>query len=757
MRLVIFVFDLKRTIYITCSFLFLSNEPQICASSNFLLLLKNEGLQHFCLYIAFEKRYTESPQPLKKKQITDFGAPAERPVRDSSSAFKQNGAQNVKKYGTREEKVESDPGAQKDGGFTNGVCVEIADERGLVCKSGVVPIAKLKMMPQFKLGADAETGEVSPLRGDYFADHDPIRVWRRSDGTMMVISGRHRLAHAKRAGVDRISAYVYDESNVYNEAWARRLDIELNIRDNQATALEVAMYVRGEFAEDKQPLTDAQVTAAGIAREGKIGSIGYRIGRHACESVMDALRDKAIEDSDALAIADFCPGNEGVQMKGLKVILNGGGKTEARARMEAELAKQKMASEVGVEGGMDLFGNALEDEAFWDFVAKYVMNRRNELAKDALFLRTNVGKRNSSTMTKKYGVDLKDPESLKKALKEIDMLRERWKNPYVEADLMEEIKQAWQAKQEGEGKPAAQVFERYAQRLREREKGVTDYSAREEKRYRVENDKVGLSARLNEKVKPIEINFTGDIEKEMEAYAKAHGLESITQQAYSREVIAEVVLELAKKYPDGLEIEGGKFRVKFPKGRNKTRNVAGKKPSLLKTQVRSQLEEMIVKSAHISSREPDITEDTGRNKKKAFKWVKSIEGFGCLIKINGEEKFFWYKATSTKENPGILQFYEYGVTDMAKKEAAVATRSPLKGDNSHETASEDTLGEVLSRVKDKNVVDVKKDIPDGGKLTVAQAQERGMFKDGVMEVSNGVIVAPDTDYSVDFSHVSPAL
>ena len=324
------------------------------------------------------------------------------------------------------------------------------------------------MMPQFKLGADAETGEVSPLRGDYFADHDPIRVWRRSDGTMMVISGRHRLAHAKRAGVDRISAYVYDESNVYNEAWARRLDIELNIRDNQATALEVAMYVRGEFAEDKQPLTDAQVTAAGIAREGKIGSIGYRIGRHACDSVMDALRDKAIEDSDALAIADFCPRNESVQGKGLKVILDGGSKTEARARMEAELAKQKMAREVGVEGGTDLFGNTLEDEAFWDFVAKYVMNRRNELAKDALFLRTNVGKRNSSAMTKKYGVDLKDPESLKKALKEIDMLRERWKNPYGEADLMEEIKQAWQERQEGEGKPVAQVFERYAQRLRER-------------------------------------------------------------------------------------------------------------------------------------------------------------------------------------------------------------------------------------------------------------------------------------------------
>ncbi len=32
---------------------------------------------------------------------------------------------------------------------------------------------------------------------------------------------------------------------------------------------------RGECVEDKQPLTDAQVTAVRIARDGKIGSVGY--------------------------------------------------------------------------------------------------------------------------------------------------------------------------------------------------------------------------------------------------------------------------------------------------------------------------------------------------------------------------------------------------------------------------------------------------------------------------------------------------
>ena len=579
------------------------------------------------------------------------------------------------------------------------------------------------------------------------------------NSSQMRLPWRHRLAHAKRAGVDRISAYVYDESNVYNEAWARRLDIELNIRDNQATALEVAMYVRGEFAEDKQPLTDAQVTAAGIAREGKIGSIGYRIGRNACESVMDALRNKVIEDSDALAIADFCPGNESVQGKGLKVIMEGGSKTEARARMEAELAKQKMAREVGVEGGTDLFGNALEDEAFWDFVAKYVVGRRNELAKDALFLRTNVGKRNSSAMTKKYGVDLKDPESLKKALKEIDMLRERWKNPYGEADLMEEIKQAWQAKQEGEGEPAAQVFERYAQRLREGERGVTDYSAREEKkeRYRVENDKVGLSARLNEKVQPVEINFTGDMAKEKAEYEQRLG-KKLSDVAYYREAITETLLELAEKYPDGLEIEDSGVKLIFPTSRGKAVKAQGRARNAKKRMAVTGLEDVVRKAVHLGSEEPQHKKGESKRKKGIVATVSSFEKFGYPVSLNGVEMLFWFNGAPEAKGAKRVIFYEFGVTDVEKKEAG-ATRDRASSTLTSQTPAsyEDTLGDILSRVKNKNVVDVKKDIPEGGKLTISQAQERGMFKDGVMEVSNGVILAPDTDYSVDFSHASYAL
>ncbi len=382
-----------------------------------------------------------------------------------------------------EERLQGEPGAERDADFAGGLCLEITDEGGLVCKSGLLEVGKLQVLPNFKLGADADSGVVHPLKGDYRPDHDPIRVWRKADGALLVISGRHRLDAAKRAGATRISAYVYDESEVRDLAWARRYDIESNIRDNQATPLEVALYVRGEFTGGK-PLSNEEVERAGITREGKLGSIGFRIGRRAGESVMDALRNGTIDDRVALWIADFCPGNDAVQRRGLEVALRDGSKAEVLARMEAELAKQQMQEEMGLDGGMDLFGNTLDNDEFMDFVAQYVLRRRNELAQDASYLNATAKKRNAEAMGKKYGVDVKDPVALKKKLAEINALRERWKSPYSDSELMDEIRAAWRGREGSDmptdavaskaESPSERLFREYAAREWQTE-GV-DYS-----------------------------------------------------------------------------------------------------------------------------------------------------------------------------------------------------------------------------------------------------------------------------------------
>ncbi len=264
---------------------------------------------------------------------------------------------------------------------------------------------------------------------------------------------------------------MYDESGVRDLAWARRYDIEGNIRDNQATPLEVALYVRGEFSGGV-PLTNEEAERAGITREGKLGSIGFRIGRRAGESVMDALRNGRIDDRAALWIADFCPGNDAVQRRGLEAALRDASKAEVLARMEAELAKLQMQDEMGLGGGFDLFGNALDNDEFMDFVARFVVRKRNELAQDASYLNATAKKKNAEAMGRKYGVDVKDPAALKKKLDEINALRERWKNPYSDSELMDEIRAAWRGREGGDAPadamasrvetPGEKLFREYA-------------------------------------------------------------------------------------------------------------------------------------------------------------------------------------------------------------------------------------------------------------------------------------------------------
>ncbi len=344
----------------------------------------------------------------------------------------------------KETELANDPAAQQDAAFSGGRYVEIPDEGGLAVKAGMMPVEGLEVLPNFKLGADPQTGVVHPLAGDYYSTHDPIRAMRMKGGRIVVFSGRHRLDACRRAGVSRIMAYLYEETPARGEAWMRRYDIESNIRDNQATPLEVALYVRGEFTEGRT-LSDDEAARAGIDRAGSLGAMGYRIGRNAGGSVIDALRNGRIDDRTALWIADFCPGNEAVQRRGLERALDGASKGEILARMEAELALKAMQGELGIEGTTDLFGNAIDNDGFMDFVAQYVNRKRNELAKDIAYLRTNAGKRNSQAMAEKYGIRVDDAEGLKKQLSEMQALQDRWKNPYTDESLMGEIRDAWRA------------------------------------------------------------------------------------------------------------------------------------------------------------------------------------------------------------------------------------------------------------------------------------------------------------------------
>lgn len=163
---------------------------------------------------------------------------------------------------------------------------------------GMVPVDKLHLspqVPQVKVNS-GKKGVVNPLVGDYRADAPPIYVWKRTTGRLEVVSGRHRLDLAQRTGIKAIPAYVYEEDATHNARWARLLDYEQNMQDDQADELTAAIYVR------ETSLTDDELTRRGLTRSGTRSRRGLLIGREAREDLWTRFRSGAITAQNAEAI-----------------------------------------------------------------------------------------------------------------------------------------------------------------------------------------------------------------------------------------------------------------------------------------------------------------------------------------------------------------------------------------------------------------------------------------------------------------------
>ncbi|WP_448806701.1 ADP-ribosyltransferase-containing protein [Akkermansia sp.] len=163
---------------------------------------------------------------------------------------------------------------------------------------GMVPVDKLHLspeVPQVKVNS-GKKGVVNPLVGDYRADAPPIYVWKRKNGWLEVVSGRHRLDLAQRTGTKNIPAYVYEEDAAHDAKWARLLDYEQNMQDDQADELTAAIYVR------ETSLTDDELTRRGLTRSGTKSRRGLLIGREAREDLWTRFKSGAIRAQDAEAI-----------------------------------------------------------------------------------------------------------------------------------------------------------------------------------------------------------------------------------------------------------------------------------------------------------------------------------------------------------------------------------------------------------------------------------------------------------------------
>lgn len=284
-------------------------------------------------------------------------------------------------------------------------------------------------VPQFKSGADDETGVVEPLGGKFDRTGvAPIQLWRRRDGRYEVISGRHRLDLARRSGEKTIPSQVHHEDRGFDARRAAMLDAELNIRDGQGKVRDYIDYFTHSW------ITEADAEAKGlIARH--IGQRAFAIATQGSEDLIAAHKAEIISDQAAADIAGLAPGNAAMQAVGIRAIQEGKPIQTAVNTMRAVMALARESGQVA--DTMDLFG--FDDSALREAeaMAKLASRKQRQVGEQLAAIK---GAAKRPELARKHGVAVDDPEAVRNRVVELTALKQRWDNWSSHSDLLAEIR-----------------------------------------------------------------------------------------------------------------------------------------------------------------------------------------------------------------------------------------------------------------------------------------------------------------------------
>ncbi|MGE0344092.1 MAG: hypothetical protein AB7O86_13620, partial [Porticoccaceae bacterium] len=292
-----------------------------------------------------------------------------------------------------------------------------------------IPVDQLTLspdLPQFKDGAN-EHGEVEPLGGTFDERGvGPIQVWRRLNGALEVISGRHRLGLQRRSGGKDISAQVYNEADGFTLADAATLDAELNIRDGQGKVKDYVGYFGGK------QITEEEADARGLLARAT-GRRAFTIANKGSQDLIAAHGVDKLSDDAATQIAEAAPNDDRMQALGMKSVQDGKSIGLAVNTMRAV----KMLLGDSPPGSVDMFGH--DDSAMREAekMAEFAHKKQRELS-DRLNAITGAAKR--PEMAKREGVDIRDKQALQKRIGELKADRAAWDHWDTDQGLIAQIR-----------------------------------------------------------------------------------------------------------------------------------------------------------------------------------------------------------------------------------------------------------------------------------------------------------------------------
>ena len=331
-----------------------------------------------------------------------------------------------------------------------------------------------KDVAQFKEGAN-EKGVVEPLGGTFEGTGvAPIQVWRRLNGDLEVISGRHRLDLAQRSGRVTIPAQIHNEADGFDKRSASILDAELNIRDGQGKVKDYVDYFQGS------QISREEADSRGLLARA-IGKRSYAIATDGSPTLVTALRGDVVSDEAAYLIAKNYPNNEKLHSVAVKAIQDG--KTIGAA-VNLMHSVNVLAAESDTT--VDLFGQDDSGMREAEDMQKIAGKKQREVAQR---LSAITGASKNPALAKAEGIDIKDPEAVKKRINELRQMKSSWEqwatNPGMISEIRGEMNKPFELKGETETEIRAKedkAKEATAKAKREAEKADAERKAETERK-----------------------------------------------------------------------------------------------------------------------------------------------------------------------------------------------------------------------------------------------------------------------------------
>lgn len=305
-------------------------------------------------------------------------------------------------------------------GFRDHAFVRVAPD----CVFAQVRMDSLALAPdveQFKQGDHNERGAVKgrELQGRFREDAQPVSVWRRRDGTLHVITGRHRFDLAVRDGVEFIPAYVYQEDEAHDSTWAKMHDVGQNMLDGQASALEVAFFVRNSG------MSREEMEAQGYLRPGSANVMGWDIATLAGDEVFTCLKNGMITDNEAWKVCHLS-GTEAGQMLALQLREKGKPWDYVAAYVKEA---DRVAAEKSREGeAFDLFGNDTSWQEDCEKVARFTARGIALIAERLSLLKKSRGISRRKDLAGRMGIRLETDADLNAAIHDLERAKGAWQS-----------------------------------------------------------------------------------------------------------------------------------------------------------------------------------------------------------------------------------------------------------------------------------------------------------------------------------------